>query len=734
MKNTWLLVATALSLFLVSGCSSSGTNVANGRGSGGGGRRMPAARTAAPPPPVATASRTAPKPASTAAARAAQQCVACKTGADCTSGICDQGICSSAQCTDGTRNGSETDVDCGGSCPPCSDKAVCNVNSDCKSKVCASHVCGATCTDGIKDGDESDIDCGGSTCPKCGNGSTCNTYGDCASDGCANGHCGVPCAAGDIVCDGNTAKTCDGHGDYSAVTDCTVSGQVCATLLGCVACVPDTGSCTGNVGKYCKQDGSGYATDDCDPLEGMTCDATTGRCKGDCAPTKLGTSYVGCDYFPTVTANPTTSTSFHFAVAVSNTASTAATVTITRGATTVATQTIPGNSVAKINLPWVSALKGPGTSFQVLPFPASINVSGGAYRLRSTEPVTVYQFSPLEYTAGGAFSYTNDASLLLPTNAWGTGYRGIARHQWAGFSGFVAITAGQDGTSVTFTRGPQTGSFKTGVSGIAANGNGTVTLNAGDVVELVSNGGTATNDPNDPTGILISSTKPVQVIGGHQCTDVPYNQTACDHLEESIFPIQTLAKQYVVTAPRLPNSANPKVEMVRIVSTQDNTTLTYDPAQSGAPGSIAQAGGWVEIGNNAASFMITASHPVYVMQYMEGQSAGGGSGDPAMAQAVTPAQYRTDYRFHAPTNYTTNFVNIVAPTGATVSLDGANVGGFAPIGSTGFSVVRAQLSNSGSGDHTVTASDGVGVSVYGYGQYTSYWYPGGLNLKMLPQQ
>ena len=27
-----------------------------------------------------------------------------------------------------------------------------------------------------------------------------------------------------------------------------------------------------------------------------------------------------------------------------------------------------------------------------------------------------------------------------------------------------------------------------------------------------------------------------------------------------------------------------------------------------------------------------------------------------------------------------------------------------------------------------TGSEPFGISVYGYGQYTSYWYPGGLNL------
>jgi hypothetical protein len=41
------------------------------------------------------------------------------------------------------------------------------------------------------------------------------------------------------------------------------------------------------------------------------------------------------------------------------------------------------------------------------------------------------------------------------------------------------------------------------------------------------------------------------------------------------------------------------------------------------------------------------------------------------------------------------------------------------------------LSNAGSGNHTIEGSKPVGVSVYGYGEVTSYWYPGGLDLKDL---
>jgi hypothetical protein len=61
-----------------------------------------------------------------------------ETGIDC------GGTCTAcATCTDGIKNGTETGIDCGGSCQKC-----------------------PTCTDGIKNGSETGIDCGGS-CPPC---------------------------------------------------------------------------------------------------------------------------------------------------------------------------------------------------------------------------------------------------------------------------------------------------------------------------------------------------------------------------------------------------------------------------------------------------------------------------------------------------------------------------------------------------------------------------------------
>jgi len=56
---------------------------------------------------------------------------------------------------------------------------------------------------------------------------------------------------------------------------------------------------------------------------------------------------------------------------------------------------------------------------------------------------------------------------------------------------------------------------------------------------------------------------------------------------------------------------------------------------------------------------------------------------------------------------------------------------WSPIGQTGWAVARLALEGKDDGDHLLTSPQPFGVQVYGYGQYTSYWYPGGLNLDPL---
>ena len=46
-------------------------------------------------------------------------------------------------CADSLRNGSETDVDCGGRCAPCADCRSCQAATDCSGGTCTTGVCGA---------------------------------------------------------------------------------------------------------------------------------------------------------------------------------------------------------------------------------------------------------------------------------------------------------------------------------------------------------------------------------------------------------------------------------------------------------------------------------------------------------------------------------------------------------------------------------------------------------------
>jgi hypothetical protein len=145
----------------------------------------------------------------------------------------------SSSCGDGMRNGGETDVDCGGPCPPCADGKACIVQNDCQSRVCTNNLCRApTCNDGVKNGNETDVDCGGGTCPDCAYGQSCAVDADCE----------VPQFGTSACCENICAECCD-HTDCKFCDEfnqCTFSERVCEnrTCRGCSsATAPATNWC-----------------------------------------------------------------------------------------------------------------------------------------------------------------------------------------------------------------------------------------------------------------------------------------------------------------------------------------------------------------------------------------------------------------------------------------------------------------------------------------------------------
>lgn len=476
-----------------------------------------------------------------------------------------------------------------------------------------------------------------------------------------------------------------------------------------------------------------------------------------CEEAALSRTYQGCEFWPTVTDNIVRPI-FDFAVVVANTSEEAAEVQVTRKGEIVVTEIVPPRGLTKIYLPWVEELKSlswmpgqPDNGCSTWVKTSSVKAEGGAYRLSSSRPVAVYQFNAIEYEGKGGrpgkswsschtnncagltdcYSYTNDASLLLPSTALTQSYRIFGPPAWRDttdggnftYPPYFAVTGIQNGTSVTVKTSP-TGAIAGGGGVPATPGGGiaTFSLDAGDVVLVV---GTETADFS---GTLVTSTAPIQIVTGIACTQMPHGVVACDHLEESVMPVETLGKHYFVTRPTGPSGVAAR-HLVRIYGNVDGTQLTYPGANPGGP-SVIHAGQMIELPNVGQDFEIVADNEILVASFQHGAGplSGARQGDPSLSFMASVEQYRKSYVFLAPDDYETSYADIVAPLDAELVLDGAEVTAALTPLSSGFGVVRLPLGEGNKGAHVLEASAPVGLQVMGYGAYTSYQYPGGLNL------
>jgi hypothetical protein len=119
----------------------------------------------------------------------------CVVTSDCDLALCDVAgakLCLPPTHADGIKNLGETGIDCGGAALPlkCPVGQGCAVTADCNNVACngATFVCDpASGTDNIKNGTETDVDCGGgapTNAKRCAVASTCSIDGDCASSVC----------------------------------------------------------------------------------------------------------------------------------------------------------------------------------------------------------------------------------------------------------------------------------------------------------------------------------------------------------------------------------------------------------------------------------------------------------------------------------------------------------------------------------------------------------------------
>ena len=381
-----------------------------------------------------------------------------------------------------------------------------------------------------------------------------------------------------------------------------------------------------------------------------------------------------------------------------------------------------------------------------------------AIRVTSTTPVVAHQFNPLN----NVDVYSNDGTLLLPTNSVGTEYYGMSwnfRGPDVRIRGYLTVV--NSSTSPNTVRVRPSAEVVSGpeIAAIAAGEERSFLLQPGESLNLSTSGAELAaaritgclSDPEgqpasvlpcpDLTGTHIVAEFPITVFGGHQCANILLGVDRCDHIESILMPVSAWGTSYVGSkfSPRATGSLI-EPDFFRVVASQDDTRIQTDPVIEGIHNRRLQAGEWLQFPARE-HFEIAADKPIQMAQYMVGANwlgiprtcEGGlvGIGDPAMAMAVPVDQFRDQYIVHTPRNYERDFLNVIVSAGETVHLNGERIPAskWRPVGGRNrYEVAVVEVE---SGFHTLRGDVPFGVVGYGYDCRVSYAYPGGLNLEPL---
>jgi hypothetical protein len=413
-----------------------------------------------------------------------------------------------------------------------------------------------------------------------------------------------------------------------------------------------------------------------------------------------------------------------------------------------------------------------------LPFKET-SLTQSAYRVVTTQPIVAYQFNPFCCN----YNFTNDASLLLPSSALTEHYMFMGYAVWAGsvssrlddpFSGTLTVLATEEDTEVTVQLRPSKDatrpfekiiypSSSTQIEGPDADGVIKAIMQPHDVLNIASAG---VSPVEDLTGAKISANKPVAAFAGHTCAFVPFSNPACDHLESQLFPLETWGRRFVAAPlkvrrkPDAPMTRTREGTYWKFVAYEDDTRIdtglnlspphVLPPADEGVKpctqfsddpvlGSfVLDSGETCEFGTTNL-FVIESQKPIMLGAFLSGQNSvsedaafGDHAGDPAFFLVPPEEQYRTDYSFLTPSTYFVSYVTVTVRPGFGVALDGQQ------LDLTQFDyeilperdIARAHIPVS-DGPHYIESAVPFGIVVYGYDDYVSYAYTGGLDLTKL---
>lgn len=536
----------------------------------------------------------------------------------------------------------------------------------------------------------------------------------------------------------NSINLCDETGTGTVESMCEPP-EFCDFINGVFTCTdqictPGETRCAGLEGQEtCAEDGTMWiGVEECP--SGTQCDS--GQCRSLCEINSKVSSFLGCEYWSVDMDNIEGGTTAAHAVVISN----------PNPDLEAMVEVFDSHGMPVRLANWNLTIPAGGQGIYTFPTGARdaddnrpiINTSyvdgtilgDEAFLFRTSIPTTAHQFNPLI----DRNVFTNDASLLLPTNAVGDEYLIMSwKHRAQGLQlrGFMLVLAfGEEPITVDVTPSVSVVAgtdrvTNTPIPTIPGGETRQFTLMPGQYINLE----TAGPAEADLTGTHVQASGPVVVFGGHECANVPAQGiNFCDHIEQQLFPIASWGSQYVVSSfsPR----GNGDAQVFRILASEDQTLVTTTPPQPNADNVTLNRGEYVEF-ISGADFEISATAPILVGQYMQGSRSPGGAsiGDPAFTLAVPIEQWRQDYIVLTPQAYERgDYINVIARAGTDVMLDGNVIGGWMPVGNGTFSVAKVTVDD---GPHTLVSEATFTVIAYGYDSDVSYAYPGGLNLESI---
>ncbi|APR83405.1 Hemagglutinin/hemolysin-related protein [Minicystis rosea] len=556
------------------------------------------------------------------------------------------------------------------------------------------------------------------------------------------------------VCFGSSYTPCV-NGQPGQAMQCPAA---CAPGLGCVACVPGGTVCVGNEVHQCSADGqnSDQLLEVCDVSQGKTCQ--NGKCATACELAADQPSNVGCEFWAVdldqqdAVNDPA---SAPWGLVFSNAGQGQANVTVEineapvgqpQMAAIIAQVTIPAGSQQQIMLPTreldcgvkPNDFASPGTC-----------LSSRAFRITSSAPIVVYQFNVF------ANAYSNDASLLLPTNALGKLYRIIG---WsAGHPIPLLFPADRSYITIVGTKPDTLVKVKPTwrikgnppIAATPAGGEITATIGPFDVLNLETDDATFQDDPKtmaDLSGSVVQASAPVAVFSGVEIAgapgglvDVPTppgwmsgDNCCLDHLEDQMFPMESVGTHYVIArSPVRSTGSFREADILRFVGVAESATVTtslpppYDTFTI-QPGEVKTT--WTQ--NNV---VVTSDKPVMVGQilvsneYIDGPALG----DPSLTVMPPVEQFRTEYVLLSPGGWNQSWMVLCAPVGAVTTIDGNPTTGCVveaagTVEGVTYETKRCQVQP---GAHKLSGDKPFGIVAYGYGTAGSYALAGGADVK-----